>query len=271
MLDLWNHVSLAVGDFLLGWLLYLPRDVTLAVVVVFTALLLIAARRLTAPQDLLRRAAEDSRRLKQLLKEARRQGDKAAMQRIRGTRSLIGLIKLKSEGWPLVASLLPIALVATWALFRLEYLPVRPGQKIELALYTPVTVAGDVAYVVPEEGFKVEGTWLRRVRAVTDDGPPHGLAVWDCEADKEGIYKLVIRLSENGRSFDRELMVGRRFYAAPVVDHGDDFLSEWKREPYYWLGFVPGIKALGLPSFLIGYVVMVVPVTLLLKRAMTVY
>jgi hypothetical protein len=271
MLEIWNHVSLAVGDFLLGWLLYLPRDLTLAVVVVFTALLLIAARRLTAPQDLLRRAAEDSRRLKQLLKEARRQGDKDAMLRYRGTRSLIGLIKLKAEGWPLLASLLPIALVATWALFRLEYLPVGPGQKVELVLYTPVTAAGDVAYVVPQEGIKVEGTWLRRVRAVTDDGSPHGLAAWDCEADRDGIFKLIIRLSENGRSFDRELIVGRRIYAAPVVDYGDDFVSEWKREPYYWLGFMPGIAALGLPSFLIGYIVMVVPVTLLLKRALGVY
>jgi hypothetical protein len=271
MLEIWNNLSLAVGDFLLGWLLYLPRDLTLVIVVIFTALLLIAIRQLTAPQDLLRRAAQDSRRLKQLLKEARRQDkvDKGAIQRYQSTRSQIGLVKLKAEGWPLVASLLPIAIVATWALFRLEYLPVRPGQRVELALYTPVTAAGDVAHAVPEDGIKVEGGWVRQVRAVTNDGPPHGLAVWDFEAGPPRVYKLVVRL--NDKSFERDLIVGQRFYALPVVDHGNDFVSEWKREPYRWLGFVPGIVAVGLPAWLIGYVVMVVPITVLLKRALGVY
>ena len=175
MLDLWNNVSLAVGDFFLGWLLLLPRDLTLAIVVIFTALILIAVRQLTAPQDRLRRAGADGRRLKHLIKEAKRQGDKDAVQRYAGTRSLIGMVKLKAEGWPLVASVVPVALLATWALFRLEFLPVRQGQRVELVLYTPVTVAGEVAHVVPEDGLKVEGGWVRRIQAVTDDGPPHGL------------------------------------------------------------------------------------------------
>ena len=57
----------------------------------------------------------------------------------------------------------------------------------------------------------------------------------------------------------------------PVVDHGGDVLSEWKRQPWRWFGVVPGIEAWGLPAWLIGYVVMVVPITLLLKRALGVY
>jgi uncharacterized membrane protein (DUF106 family) len=269
MLDLWNTLSLAVGDFLLGWLLFLPRDLTLLIVVLFTALVLIALRQLTAPQDRLARAAADSRRLKQLLREARHDGDKAAMTRYRGTKSLIAMVKLKAEAWPLVASLVPIAIVATWALFRLEYLPVRPGQRVELVLYTPVTAAGEVAHVVPEEGLNAEGGWVRRIGAVTDDGPPHGLAAWDFEAVQERVYHLVVRFKD--KSLNRELIVGPRFYALPVVDHGDDILSEWKRQPWRWLGVVPGIEALGLPAWLIGYVVMVVPITLLLKRALGVY
>jgi hypothetical protein len=269
MLDLWNNLSLTVGDFLLGWLLLLPRDLTLAIVVIFTALVLIAVRQLTAPQDRLRRAAEDNRRLKRLLKEAKQRGDKEASARYQSTRSLISMVKLKAEGWPLVGSLIPIALLATWALFRLEYLPVRPGQPIELILYTPVTAAGEVAHVVPEEGLKVQDGWVRRIRAVTDDGPPHGLAAWNFEAGPERVHKLIIRLNDGG--FERDLIVGRRFYAAPVVDHGHDVVSEWKLQPWLWLGLVPGIAALGLPAWLIGYVVMVVPITLLLKRALGVY
>jgi uncharacterized membrane protein (DUF106 family) len=269
MLDLWNNVSLAVGDFLLGWLLFLPRDLTLTIVVIFTALILIAVRQLTTPQDRLRRAAGDGRRLKQLIKEAKRQGDRDAIVRYRSTRSLIGMVKLKAEGWPLLASLLPIALLATWAVYRLEYLPVRQGQRVELVLYTPVTAAGEVVHLVPEDGLKVEGGWVRRIRAVTDDGPPHGLAAWDLEAGQERVYKLLLRLNDG--TLERDLIVGPRYYALPVVDHGGDVVSQWKREPWHWLGFVPGIDALGLPAWLIGYVVMVVPITLLLKRALSVY
>jgi hypothetical protein len=179
------------------------------------------------------------------------------------------MVKLKAEGWPLLASVVPVALLATWALFRLEYLPVRPGQRTELVLYTPVTAAGEVVHVVPEDGLKVGGGWVRRIQAVTGDGPPHGLASWDFEAGQERVYKLLVRWQD--RTFERDLVVGPRFYALPVVDHGHDVISEWKREPWRWLGFVPGIGALGLPAWLIGYVVMVVPITLLLKRALGVY
>src|SRR2546423_1266812 len=112
MLGWWNNVSLAVGDFVLGWLLRLPRDLTLVVVAVFTSLLMIAVRYLTTPQDRLRRAAEDGRRLRELAREAKRQTDPGAVQRYQRTRSMIGLFKLKAEGLPLLVSLLPIAVVA---------------------------------------------------------------------------------------------------------------------------------------------------------------
>jgi hypothetical protein len=270
MLETWNNLSVAIGDVLLGWLLRLPRDLTLVMVATLTALLLIGIRRLTTPQDRLRRAAEDSTRLKQLIKEARQEKDQAALARYRHTRSLVGLVKLKAEGWPLLVSLLPIGILATWALFRLEYLPVRPGEPVGLALYTPVTAAGEIVHVVPLEGVVVDGTWVQRVRAVTDDGPPHGLATWHLKAGGDlQPYRLTLRLKD--RSFEREFIVGRRTYALPVVDHGDDYVSEWKREPYCWLGRVSGWDAIGLPAWLIGYVVMVVPITLLLKRALGVY
>src|SRR6516164_1963701 len=105
MLHTWNNLSLAVGDFLLGWLLRLPRDLTLLMVAVFTALVMIGIRLMTTNQDLLRLAAEDGRRLRQLSREARRQGDKTALQRYKLTRSQVGLIKLKAEGLPLLVSL----------------------------------------------------------------------------------------------------------------------------------------------------------------------
>jgi hypothetical protein len=270
MLDLWNHWSLAVGDFVLGWSLRLPRDLTLAVVALATALLMIAVRRWTTPQDRLRRAVEDGRRLAQLGKQARRQGDKNALQRYKGTRALIRILQLKAEGLPFLVSLPPIALVAAWAVFRLEYLPVLPGEPVELAVYLPVSAAGEVIHIVPVDGVVAQGNWLRKVEAVTDDGPRHGRASWILEADGDPRpYTLTFRWKD--RSFERQLIVGRRIYALPVVDHGDDVVSEWKREPFRWLGVVPGVPALAVPAWLIGYVVLVVPITLGLKRLLHVY
>jgi hypothetical protein len=281
MLHTWNNLSLTVGDFLLGWLLRLPRDLTLVTVAMFTALLMIAVRRFTTNQDLLRRATEDGRRLRQLAREARREGDKPSLQRYKRTRALIGMLKLKAEGLPLLVSLLPIGLLATWALFRLEYLPVKPGEEIELRVYTPVADAGEVIHVVPVEGVVAEGGWVRQVKAVTEDGPAYGLATWELRAKAQAEpYTLTLRLKNH--TFERELLVGRRTYALPVVDYGDDYVSEWKRQPYHWLGGalhiqalglrgVPGIPALGLPAWLIGYVILVIPLTLFFKWVLHVY
>jgi uncharacterized membrane protein (DUF106 family) len=272
MLDLWNTVSLAIGDFILGWALRLPRDLTLVIVALATALLMIGVRRFTTPQDRLRRAAEDNRQLKQLAREARRNGDKPALQRYKTTRNLISVIKLKAEGLPLVVSLLPIALLATWAMFRLEYPAVAAREAVTLAVFTPVGAADDVIHVVPEPDVEVEPkptrTWVRKIQAVTDDGPAHGLATWTLRAKSNPQpYTLTIRWKD--RSFERELIVGQTIYALPVVDHGGEVLSEWQREPYRWLGLVPGV--LGLPAWLIGYIILVVPAALLLKRVFGVY
>jgi uncharacterized membrane protein (DUF106 family) len=283
MLDTWNDLSLTVGDFVLGWLLRLPRDLTLAFVALFTALLMIGVRRFTTDQDLLRRAAEDNRRLKQLAREARRESDKKSLQRYKTTRSLIALIKLKAEGLPLLVSLLPIGLLATWALYRLEFLPVRAGETVELAVYTPVADAGEVIHVVPVDGVVADGGWVRQVEVVSEaDEKPYGLATWRFRAEgKPEPYTLTFRVKD--RSFNRELRVGQRIYAPPVVEHGDDYLSEWKyanewhRAPYQWLAWIPGIPGVrtldsfGLPAWLIGYIILVIPLTLVFKRLLNVY
>jgi hypothetical protein len=270
MLDAWNHLSLTAGDLLLGWVLRLPRDLTLVVVALLTSALMVVVRYFTTPQDRLRRAAEDGRRLKQLARDAKGKGDQSARQRIKATQSMIGLIKLKAEGLPLLVSLVPVALLATWALFRLDFLPVKPAEPVELAVYTPAATAGEFVHVVPLDGVKPDGGWVRQVQAVTDDGPAHGLATWVLRADADAQpYHLLVRVRD--RTLQRELIVGQRIYAAPVEDHGDDYVSEWKREPYRFLGFVPGIDAIGLPGWLIGYVILVVPFTMGLKRAMGVW
>ena len=79
-----------VLDYPLGWLLCLPRDLTLLLFATGTALLMTLARRAVTNQDLLRRCAADLRRLKELLRGAKQTGDRSQRDRLRGT---IGLVK----------------------------------------------------------------------------------------------------------------------------------------------------------------------------------
>ena len=54
-----NHLMLRAMDFLLGWTLALPRDLTLFIVALGSALVLIGARALTTNQELLGRCEAD--------------------------------------------------------------------------------------------------------------------------------------------------------------------------------------------------------------------
>src|SRR5688572_13113410 len=127
MLELWNRISLGVFDVLLGWSLRLPADVALILVALLSAAVLAGVRLFTTNQDLLRRAAADKKRLKELTWQAKARGDGEAVKRHRSVAGAVAVKQLKAEGLPLVASIVPIALLATWCFHRLAYVPPRAG------------------------------------------------------------------------------------------------------------------------------------------------
>ena len=79
MLTTINDAFLAIADPLLAWLPWLPTDMALILVSVATGAVLTFARPWTTNQDLLRRCHQDKGRLKQLIREARREQDKGAV------------------------------------------------------------------------------------------------------------------------------------------------------------------------------------------------
>lgn len=112
-------------DALLGWLLLLPRDATLFVFALLTALLMTLVRRWRTNQDLLRCCANDLRQLKQLNRAAKESGDKPRRQRLRQTVALIKQMQLAEDMKVLWVVLIPVAALAMWAVERLDYLPPR--------------------------------------------------------------------------------------------------------------------------------------------------
>ena len=270
MLDLWTGFCLAVLDFLLGWLLYLPADVVLFAVAIGSALILTGVRKFTTDQDWLRRAADDRKRLGQLVKEAKKKGDREAVQRCRATQAEIGLKALKAEGKPLLAAVIPIAMLATWCLDRLDFHPPQPAEPVTLALYAPATAAGDLVHLVPQPGLQAADGWVRKLSAVTDDGPPHSLATWSLTGQSNGKpYPLLIRHGQ--RTYEADLRVGGRTYSLPLKDHGNEVISELQMRPLKLFGIVPGIPAIFFPPWLVAYLVIVIPFVFVVKRVLKIH
>ncbi len=270
MLEFLNECILTVMDPLLGWLLYLPSDATLIAIALLSAGALTGVRIVTTNQDLLRRCKEDKRRLKELAAAAKRQGDKQARARYRATSTMIGIKQLKAEGMPLVAVLLPIILLVTWCFNRLDYHAVAPEEPVELAVYLPLSAVGELAHIVPHEGITTEAGWLKEV-ILDPDGEQNGLVVWRLRAAARAEpYTLLIR--HKGATFKRSLRVDRRFYEPPLTFYDDRVLcAEIRLQPVKLFGIVPGLPALFLPPWMVAYLLLVIPLSVLLKRVVGVY
>jgi uncharacterized membrane protein (DUF106 family) len=275
MLTALNNMVLAIADPVLGWLLCLPTDVTLIVVSLATAVVLTLARPLTTDQDLLRRCREDKRRLRQLIKEARKSKDKEAVRRYKSSLALITMKTLKSEGRPLLLAIAPVAVLAVWCFFRLEFHPPKANETISVHAYFPVSAAGNLVHIVPQDGMTAENGWVQEIVAVTDpaEGPPHGMATWHLHAEAAPKpYLLEIRYRAG--TYTKQLLVGQRTYAPAVEFYADGapvICSEIQMKPVKLFGIVPGIPPLGLAPWLMAYFVIAIPSVPLVKRVVGVY
>jgi uncharacterized membrane protein (DUF106 family) len=269
MLETWNHACLAVWDLLLGWSLRLPADVTLFLVAAASALVLVAVRLVATDQDLLRRAAHDKTRLADRIRQARREGERETVERLRRAASSVALKMFASEGRPLLLALLPVAMLATWCVLRIDRHPPRDGEPITLVAYTPVSAAGEVTHLVPADGISCE-RWVTAIEAVTDQGPPHGMARWTVRATASSKpHRLAIRF--RGQTYEHELLVGQPIYAPAVVTHAGGLMTETQLRPVQLFGVVPGLAFLYFPPWLVGYLLITIPLVPLLKRVLRIH
>jgi hypothetical protein len=279
MLDTITDFCLGIADPALGWLLLLPRDLALAIIAFITSFLLVIVRRITTNQNLLWRLKEDKRRLRERLRDAKKTRDKEAVRRYQATLQQIASQLLFAEGKPLLASILPIAILASWAFLRLGYLPLAPGESFTLRLHTPGGAIGQLAYVLPHEGMTADKGWIKEVledkseesSAADTTGVLEGVATWTLTAEKsETPYKLLIKLPDT--SCEMNLLMDGIRYAPPLVLYGDDSAQvlEVVLHEYWPLGFVPGY-GVWFPPWILGYLVIVIPLTFALKAVFRIY
>jgi len=266
-----THWIVRLADAPLGWLLALPRDLAIVLLAVGTSLLLSLVRKWTTNQDQLRRSRDDLRRLKQLRREARQAGDKAAIARLRATRGLVNALRLKAEGLPLLVSLLPIIFLAVWAVERLDYFPPQVGEDFTLRAYFPLSSVDKLAHLVPPEGAELRGPAVQLVQ-LDPHGQANGVASWTlCAPRPADSLGIVIR--HQGEAATHAVRIGGHTYAPPVTPHegGRILASEVLLRQAKLLGIVPGIPAIGFPPWLVAYLLIVIPLVPVLRRALRVY
>ena len=269
MLELWDIVCNGIFDPLLGWLLALSWTATLIVVALGTGLILAGIRKFTTNQDLLRRIADDKKRLKELVREAKSAGDKEAQKRMRQTVALVGLKALAQEGKPLLLTILPIAILATWCYNRLGYHPPRAGEPVQVAFYGPLSAVGETVTLLPQEHLSADG-WVKLARQESVRGQPAAAATWTVRAaagDKP--YRLVFRWRDE--TFARgELLVGGRTCSPRFVTDEEGKLGcEVRLREARPLGIVPGWGET-FPPWLVGYLALVIPAAVVIKRVLCV-
>ena len=289
MLDLWNDVSLAIFDTLLGWLLHLPSDVVLFSLALLTGGIMVLTRPLATNQDLLRRLDNDRCRIKELMAEAKRTKDRAALDRYRATSGQLALRKLASEGKPLLLAIVPVALLATWAMSRVEFHPPREDEEIEVVAFTQSSTAvGDLIHIVPVPGLESSqpiqviaehsnepGLWDRFLVSIWLTEPttpePDRLASWTVKG-KARKEPYVLKIPFRDATVERKLLIGQTTYADAVVAATEDepLTTQMKLRPVLLFGVVPALGDF-FPGWLVGYILIVVPLVFVLKWAFNIY
>jgi len=254
-------------DAVFGWLLAGPRSLTLIALSVLTAAILVVIRRFTTDQDLLARCARDQSRLKNLARLARRSKDTEALLRYRTTRSMIAMVKARSEIKPLMVSLIPVALLAMWACQRVAYVPLRANQDLQVAMYLPVSADGRILHLVPVEGVECASGWVQQASLVQQRAQTYCRAQWELHARaSDQLYDLTFRYS--GTTYHKGVRVGQRIYEPAVQRYDDEkvLAIETHMEESRLFGLIGGIGWLAMPPWLTAYFLVSIPSMLLLKK-----
>lgn len=242
MFDSLNHFILGVMDLVVGWFLVLPRDAAIVLVAVSTTLVLVLARKFTTEQDLLRRCAADRKRLRELRRAARLARDRAALARLGATQGQVAIKAFAQEWKPMLVSLVPIALLATWCWQRLEYLPPKVGEPVSFTATFPVSAAGQLAHLVPAEGLQAPQGWIRALTVDTNTMSAH--ATWTLTGTR-GLRSVTLRY--DNQTFLHPLLLGERKYQTQMLAHDPQGIrTALVLQPARLFGIVPGLPVLRL-------------------------
>jgi uncharacterized membrane protein (DUF106 family) len=256
-------------DYLLGWLLFLPRDLSLLLFAAGTALFMTLVRRFVTNQSLLKDCATDLQTLRVQIREAKQTSDKQGVARKRATVGLIKGMQLAADFRVLAVVLVPVAILAVWASERFDYLPLRVTDEIVVRAHFPVSSNHQLTHLVPIDGLLLQTS---SIQVVEPQGklPPQGTAEWKLKAEAPGEYDISIR--HRGETVVHRVNVGGTTYWAPVREYsGERFLkTDVAHRQYLPLGRSLGSDWIKLPPWMLGYLLLTLLLTPAWKRLLRV-
>ena len=265
-----NDVVVSAMDVVLGWSLHFSQGTALVAVALATSLVLTFVRVVSTDQKYLKCCRKDRKRLKQLLRQAKRDKDRQAVKRHRATLGMLGAGTMKAEFKPLLASIVPIILLATWAFARLSFVPPQPGDDLTVKAYFPMLSVGRLAHIVGQDGLEARDGWVRIVQEDLDQAgnATNGLASWTIHAARRD-RPYVLQIRHGGRTVESQLIIDGYRYAPQAVRHKDGGILavEQSLAAYKPFGVIPGIGRLGIAGWVVGYLLIAIGCTLVLKRA----
>ena len=147
---------------------------------------------------------------------------------------------------------------------------------------------GDVIHLNPDPGLEVAGGWVTLVaekpneptmldrflvwtRLTQASTPaPDTLATWVIKG-KASKKPYVLRISCRDETVERQLLIGQTTYAEAVVTKEQESITtQIVMRPVLLFGIVPGLGEL-LPGWLVGYIIIVVPLVFAVKWAFGIY
>ncbi len=263
----WLNSLTEVFDYPLGWLLWLPRDISLLLFAFGTGLAMTLARKGVTNQQLLHRCAADLRRLKQLRAEAMSKGDKQAVARVRSTVGQIKGIQLTADLRVLAVVLIPVALLAIWAGERFDYIPPTIGEPIVIRAHFSASSIGKLTHILPTPELGLVSPPIQAVRS-DSQSPSTGVAEWTIRPPEPGDFQITFR--HQGESAVHPLRVGQMTYLAPQQQQQGERCShtEVDLKRYHPLGLDLGGRWIGLPPWMIAYLILTLVLVPVIKRVL---
>jgi hypothetical protein len=139
---------------------------------------------------------------------------------------------------------------------------------------------GNLVHMAPPAGLEAKDGWIQKI--VTDKDAQGkeiigGMATWQVQATGNG-GSFVLPIRYKGQTFEKALLIGGDKYAEPVQvyekadgEKADVAAIQIAIPEYKPLGIVPGYSGIGLPPWLVGYLILVIPLSFLLKPVLRIY
>jgi hypothetical protein len=131
--------------------------------------------------------------------------------------------------------------------------------------------------MIPQEGIQVDGRWIQVIqRDVDETGKEidNGVVRWTLRC-QERDEECVLQIRHNGKAYEKSVVVDGRTCAEPVKFYDDDAILcseiDMADQEYKPFTVIPGVSSLAMPPWIVGYLIIVLPLSFLLKPILRIH